>query len=187
MRSKDLEKSKIYYVIDGVNYQGWFVQDKTFGYADEVALLMSEQGESVQVPFRQIFATNQEALEYIRKEKRKGRKKISREERVLVHSKYGGHCAYCGAKITLSQMQVDHIVPIRAGGNNELANYNPSCARCNKRKDGNPIEVFRKEISLQVERLRRDSRQFRLAEDFGLIQETYKPVTFYCDTHKSFI
>jgi len=35
-------------------------------------------------------------------------KKINRE---LVHSKFGGRCAYCGVEITIKQMQVDHIVP----------------------------------------------------------------------------
>ena len=115
--------------------------------------------------------------------------KINREE---VYSKCGGHCAYCGKKITIKEMQVDHIEPhwhtltedqaIRAKvvkGSHDLDNLNPSCARCNKWKSTYSVEHFRKVVETSLDRLERDTPNFRLARDFGLIEVKPKSVVFY--------
>lgn len=39
--------------------------------------------------------------------------------RELVYQKFDGHCAYCGKKIELKDMQVDHFVPILRGWSDE--------------------------------------------------------------------
>ncbi len=44
------------------------------------------------------------------------RRKLSKAERVEIHNKYDGHCAYCGCEIDISKMQVDHVKPLRIGG-----------------------------------------------------------------------
>lgn len=114
--------------------------------------------------------------------------KLSKEFREIVHAKCNGHCAYCGSVLPYSDMQVDHIVPVRRGTIGEsvrvkklsfLENLNPSCGRCNRYKSTMNLENFRKEISQQVERARRDSWNFRMAEDFGLIEVTGIKVEFY--------
>jgi 5-methylcytosine-specific restriction endonuclease McrA len=115
--------------------------------------------------------------------------KIDRE---LVWLKCNKRCGYCGNEITLKQMQIDHIVPVfRGWKDEELDRYNltrgtddfdnllPTCARCNKWKSTHKLEQFRKEIELQLERLRRDSPGYRLALDYGLIKENEKKVVFY--------
>jgi len=107
---------------------------------------------------------------------------------VSVYQKYGGRCAYCGQKITLHEMQVDHIEPIRRGlmqlpeeieRLSHIDNLNPACGPCNHRKRTHPVEEFRAEIASQVERLRRDRNQFRMAERYGQIEATGKPVIFW--------
>jgi 5-methylcytosine-specific restriction endonuclease McrA len=117
-------------------------------------------------------------------------------DRDVVHQKYGGRCAYCGEKITIAQMQVDHIIPKRhyseqhgclvvrcqkftEYGLDDLRNLNPACRPCNNRKAACTLEEFREEIAEQVRRLRRDSNQFRLAERFGLVAVQEQPVRFY--------
>ncbi len=60
-----------------------------------------------------------------------------------------------------------------------LENSNPSCHRCNIRKGSSDVETFRNEISLQIERLKRDSSAFRLAFDYGFIKIEDRPVEFY--------
>jgi 5-methylcytosine-specific restriction endonuclease McrA len=115
--------------------------------------------------------------------------KIDRE---LVYNKCSGRCGYCGNEITLKQMQIDHIVPVFRGwkdnelerydltrGTNDFDNLLPTCARCNKWKSTHKLEQFRKEIELQLERLRRDSPGYRLGLDYGLIKENEKKVVFY--------
>lgn len=60
-----------------------------------------------------------------------------------------------------------------------IGNLNPACGPCNHRKRTHPLEEFRAEIAAQVQRLRRDSNQFRLAERFGQVEATGKPVVFW--------
>lgn len=115
--------------------------------------------------------------------------KINRQE---VYDKYDGHCAYCGEEITIKQMQVDHIEPhwhtlteqqaIRAKivkGSHDMDNLNPSCARCNKWKSTYDLETFRKVVQTSIMRLERDTPNFRLARDYGLLEVKDKPVVFY--------
>ncbi|MCK9569907.1 HNH endonuclease [Candidatus Pacearchaeota archaeon] len=120
------------------------------------------------------------------------------KDRLVIKNKYNGHCAYCGIKLG-SRFHIDHIFPrsnacylksptmreifnldtINLSDVDDVANLNPSCERCNRWKQTYSIEQFRKEIELQVERLRRTQAGFRLAEDFGIIQERNTAVVFY--------
>ena len=116
----------------------------------------------------------------------------NKEKRQKVYDKYSGHCAYCCVEITLKQMQVDHIQPHWhtftdqqasqakiVKGSHDLGNLNPSCARCNKWKSTYSVEHFRKVVETSLERLERDTPNFRLARDYGLIKVIEKPVIFY--------
>ena len=130
----------------------------------------------------------------------------NKKQRTDVYNKLGGRCAYCGEEITYKQMQVDHIVPqynfinaIKNKNNDHntiygvpeflfhlqledcdhIDNLMPACRVCNKWKDTFSIEQFRIEISKQVERARKYSRNFRMAEKYGLIAERPSKVTFY--------
>lgn len=117
---------------------------------------------------------------------------IKKEIRQKVYEKCDGHCGYCGKEIEYKQMQVDHIKPLYRNdkvetlevwgverGTNEFENLMPSCSRCNKWKSTFSLEMFREQISNQITRLNRDSSNYRMAKDYGLIQETDKKVIFY--------
>lgn len=117
---------------------------------------------------------------------------LNKDVRQIVYDKCGGHCAYCGCEITLKQMQVDHIQPHwhtlteqqanKSGitkGSHDFENLNPSCARCNNWKSTYNLEQFRKVVETSLFRLNRDTPNFRLARDFGLIKETPINVVFY--------
>jgi len=115
--------------------------------------------------------------------------KINRDE---VYNKCGGHCAYCGVELTMKQMQVDHIEPhwhtlseqdaLRSGitkGSHDIDNLNPSCSRCNKWKSTYSLETFRNIIQTSINRLERDTPNFRLARDYNLLNVTENKVIFY--------
>ncbi len=115
--------------------------------------------------------------------------KINREE---VYNKCSGRCAYCGIEITMKQMQVDHIKPLYRNdkvetlevwgverGTDEMDNLNPSCARCNKWKSTFSLEMFRNIVQTSIDRLERDTPNFRLAKDYGLLNITKNKVIFY--------
>ena len=122
-----------------------------------------------------------------------GKKKINRQE---VYDKCGGHCGYCGKDITIKQMQVDHIKPLYRNdkvttlevwgverGTDDFENLIPSCARCNRWKSTFSVEMFRKEIELQIRRLNDYNNNYRMAKDFGLIEEKCIPVIFYFENY----
>lgn len=108
--------------------------------------------------------------------------------RKTVHQKYGGRCAYCGEEITVKQMHVDHLKPIWRGnptvnpakrGTNDFDNMMPACKPCNIWKGVYSLEQFRAEMTAQVERLRLRSANFRMAERYGLVEATARPVIFW--------
>jgi 5-methylcytosine-specific restriction endonuclease McrA len=100
------------------------------------------------------------------------RDKVSPRIRRLVFRKFDGRCAYCGCKLDMKTLTIDHIEPYMNYYNsiehfddspNELKNLYPACADCNNYKDNLTIEQFRK----------------KLEDDFG------SPVIFYFETMKT--
>lgn len=100
-------------------------------------------------------------------------------ERRNIHQKYKGRCAYCGENVPYEKMQVDHLKPIYRGnksvhpkirGDDTIDNKMPSCAVCNRWKATMTIDQFRSEIESQINRLRRDSASFRMAEKYNLVE-----------------
>ena len=112
--------------------------------------------------------------------------------RVDVYNKCSGRCAYCGKEITIKEMQIDHIKPLYRNdkdetlvvwgverGTDDMDNLNPSCARCNKWKSTFSLEMFREVVQNSINRLERDTPNFRLAKDYGLLNVTENKVIFY--------
>ena len=64
-------------------------------------------------------------------------------DRQAVYAKYDGHCAYCGKEITINEMEVDHVIPQRYHGTDDMDNLMPSCHTCNHYKRANSLENFR--------------------------------------------
>ena len=121
---------------------------------------------------------------------------MNKKTRDLIKSKYNNKCAYCGCDLQKG-WHVDHIEPAfhnwsdedvdrflkKGRGDNKIENYNPSCPRCNRWKGTWSIDEFRREISLQLERLERDSAPFRMARDYGIIESKNIEVKFYFEKH----
>lgn len=108
-----------------------------------------------------------------------------KELRLKVFGKYSGRCAYCGCNISIHNFQVDHIWPQKlahhqAGlSSHRFENLNPSCRKCNHFKHGMRLEEFRKEIHLQVQRLKKYSTQFNRALKYKQVKITESPIIFY--------
>ena len=115
--------------------------------------------------------------------------KINRTE---VYNKCNGHCAYCGKEIAMKEMQVDHVKPLYRNdsvktlevwgverGTDDFENLLPSCSRCNKWKSTYSLEMFRDIVQNSITRLERDTPNFRLAKDYGLLELTNKKIVFY--------
>lgn len=129
--------------------------------------------------------------------------KINKAFREIILNKYGGRCAYCGIELKKG-WHIDHLEPIvrnfaydsnkgkfqstgtcRNPQNDNLENYNPSCASCNIQKNSFTLEEFRKNIKQFVSSLNSYSTQYKFAKRYGLIKETNSDVIFYFETFKS--
>ena len=107
------------------------------------------------------------------------RKQLSKQQRLLIHGKFNGKCAYCGCDIAYTDMQVDHIEALNNGGVDEVENMNPACRSCNHYKSTLGIERFREELSLLPDRLSgKEHIIFGIAERYGLVQKTGAKVQF---------
>lgn len=113
------------------------------------------------------------------------RKSISKATRLKVYEKYGGHCAYCGCKLELKEMQVDHIQSVYwYNGANDIENYNPACRMCNFYKSTMTVDAFRGQLGKLTSRLEK-AFIYRLAKKYGVIQEVEKPIVFYFEKERS--
>lgn len=107
------------------------------------------------------------------------RRRLTREERRAVYETMGGHCAYCGCELSYKNMQVDHILPLRKGGADDLSNMLPSCQNCNHYKGALDVEQFRHMIEKTPETLAKYNTTFRNAVRFGLVLPMPQEVAFY--------
>lgn len=114
------------------------------------------------------------------------RKSPTKEERKLVYQMYDGHCAYCGCKLELKEMQVDHFNSIYAyDGENNIDNYMPSCRQCNFYKGVGTIEQFRQNLKETMWAALKKTFQYRMLLKYNLIQENDIDVRFYFEDHKN--
>lgn len=134
---------------------------------------------------------------------------MNKRIRELVYSKYDGHCAYCGKKIAMKDMQVDHLYskylyscykdkiedlrlhPERyteyerehakgfPDNIDDLDNLMPACRSCNFRKGEMQLDMFREELRKQAATEMQKRFQARQSVDYGLIEWHDHEITFY--------
>lgn len=107
------------------------------------------------------------------------RKRLTKKERQAVFDRMKGHCAYCGCEITISEMQVDHVMPLRKGGLDTLENMLPACRSCNHYKSTLTVQQFRDTVEKMPYRLMRNNATFRNAVRFGLVNSNPHNVIFF--------
>ena len=128
-------------------------------------------------------------------------KRITKKDREILASKFGGRCAYCGCELKKG-WHADHIEPVRRElaygrtgitsvnkateeGRHVIENMNPSCPSCNISKGSMPLEIWREWIAGHVNSLNQYSKNYRMAKAYGLVTETQNSVVFYYEKHSS--
>ena len=53
-------------------------------------------------------------------------------------------CMYCGRRRALTDLEVDHKIPVKRGGSDNLRNLQVLCPTCNKRKGNQTDREFRR-------------------------------------------
>ncbi len=107
------------------------------------------------------------------------RKRLTKEQRMAVYNKFGGHCAYCGCELEYKDMQADHIEPLELGGADEISNLYPACRSCNHYKHTFTVERFREALEHMPNVLMRDSVTYKIAVRFGLVKQAKEKVFFF--------
>ena len=115
---------------------------------------------------------------------------MNKANRLGVYKKYHGHCAYCGKRIRLDEMQIDHIHPkalshfykslemiklhgLKGKNVDSFENLNPSCRRCNHYKRSLTLEEFRTDLLGNLHERVLNHYTVKVAVDYGII--TIKP------------
>lgn len=134
---------------------------------------------------RQDIQTNwsRETLKLIRYQKEKEMKREKLQQRIAIHKKFQGHCAYCGILLKLDNMTVDHLISKKNGGSGNLENLLPCCSQCNSYKSDFTVEEWREYLEKDINKDFAD-KKLMVLERIGLIAKTRIPVVFYFEKHK---
>jgi 5-methylcytosine-specific restriction endonuclease McrA len=65
---------------------------------------------------------------------------VMRPVRAVIFNRDGGLCMYCGTKLSLKSLTIDHIVPKSRGGQDTYTNTTSCCVRCNQQKSNRTPE-----------------------------------------------
>ena len=75
------------------------------------------------------------------------RKSLGKKARFEVFKRDHFTCQYCGATPPSVVLECDHIVPVAAGGGNEIDNLVTSCADCNRGKAARSLDAVPQSLS----------------------------------------
>lgn len=161
-----------------------------------LALLLTENKDKplrypdwTTIPKTPIKIIKEEDIPYYRGFMPLKRRYITAPTREEVYKMFNGRCAYCGKKIEMKDMQVDHIAShFRHNGTDELENYYPSCRDCNGLKSDYLLEEFRDTLIPKcLDKVRvgasinrsKDCRSLRIVKAYGLDRNPKKEIEFY--------
>jgi hypothetical protein len=73
-------------------------------------------------------------------------------------------CRYCGRKTPSVVLQVDHVIPVAEGGDNEIENLVTSCFECNNGKGAGLLENLPSEIDVEAKSILMAEHERQLRE-----------------------
>lgn len=79
------------------------------------------------------------------------RKTISKSLRFEIFKRDGFACQYCGATPPKAVLHIDHINPVKLGGDNDPDNLITACQSCNSGKAARPLSSVPKSLAEKAE------------------------------------
>jgi 5-methylcytosine-specific restriction protein A len=104
------------------------------------------------------------------------RPRFTREERQMIYDNFDGTCCNCNYKIAMDEMDIDHIMPLAEGGDNEYSNLQVLCKMCHKDKTTNEKEdgyVRQSDTASSFNKQTLEIFNSRLASCFAFVEPTY--------------
>lgn len=92
------------------------------------------------------------------------RKAISKKTRFDIFKRDDFTCQYCGQKPPAVVLEVDHVMPVSKGGDNEKENLVTSCFDCNRGKGAGVIDGSYINASDRLEEMREREEQLKAYE-----------------------
>lgn len=89
---------------------------------------------------------------------------LSKALRFSVFKRDGFTCQYCGRKTPAVILEADHIVPVSAGGLDEIENLITACFDCNRGKGSVPLGVLPESVDPHDRALEIALREMQLRE-----------------------
>ena len=90
------------------------------------------------------------------------RKSISKKRRFDIFKRDSFRCQYCGDTPPNALLHVDHIVPVKNGGQNDPDNLITSCQRCNLGKGACGLDAIPQSLSEKAAEVK--EREAQIAE-----------------------
>lgn len=85
---------------------------------------------------------------------------VSRTKQLAILESCERRCWYCGTRLSLETLHVDHKTPRSQGGTNGMDNLVPACGECNMVKGPMNVEEFREKIAGVPENISTRTRVF---------------------------
>ena len=79
------------------------------------------------------------------------RRAISKKLRFDIFKRDVFTCQYCGSKPPSVVLEVDHIIPVASGGDNDIDNLVTSCFDCNRGKGARSLELSPETLAKKLE------------------------------------
>jgi hypothetical protein len=96
---------------------------------------------------------------YKQESKAMKRKGIGKKKRFEIFKRDGFKCSYCGRSPPEVMLEVDHILAVANGGDNDEKNLITSCRDCNAGKSATPLNAVAPALSAQLEEQRERADQ----------------------------
>lgn len=81
------------------------------------------------------------------------RESIPPSQRIRILVRDGFRCVYCGATREDAKIEVDHVIPVAAGGTNDDGNLVAACWPCNRgKRDKLILDVMESDVGLYVKK-----------------------------------
>lgn len=118
------------------------------------------------------------------------RKPLSKKTRFEVFKRDNFTCQYCGSKAPDIILEVDHIHPVKEGGENDMMNLITSCFNCNRGKSKNKISdnsvISKQRKQIEELNLRRQQLEMMLDWRNELSEINYSEINYIFNYINSF-
>ena len=114
------------------------------------------------------------------------RKVISKKTRFEIFKRDSFKCQYCGSIPPHVVLEVDHIIPVKQGGKNELENLITACFECNRGKGARELSAIPNSLEDKIKLIKAKEKQYkefkklqdkiilRLENEIDEVQKVYK-------------